>query len=100
MEDGKEEKDQSLLDSLSKKYQLFLDSPNGEINVYLVLSKNDKENKMETNTKPPLQPSMKNSSFQMSRDGENSLFMGGPISNGSRLVSNVLNAGTKQDGQL
>jgi hypothetical protein len=44
METGKEMYDQSLLDSLEKKYQLFLDSPNGEINVYLVLNK-EEENK-------------------------------------------------------
>lgn len=43
MSSGKEVYDQSLLDSLEKKYQLFLDSPNGEINVYLVLSKNEEE---------------------------------------------------------
>src|SRR5688572_7110670 len=47
MKTGKEEYDQSLLDSLEKKYQLFLDSPNGEINVYLVLSKNDEDSKSE-----------------------------------------------------
>jgi hypothetical protein len=41
MMSGKEIYDQSLLDSLEKKYQLFLDSPNGEINVYLVLNKDD-----------------------------------------------------------
>jgi hypothetical protein len=29
------------MSTLTKKYQLFLDSPNGEINVYLVLSNND-----------------------------------------------------------
>ena len=44
MKSGKDEFDQSLLDSLEKKYQLFLDSPNGEINVYLVLNKMDEEN--------------------------------------------------------
>ncbi len=42
---GKEPYDQSLLDSLEKKYQLFLDSPNGEINVYLVLNKEDNHRK-------------------------------------------------------
>lgn len=41
MDSGKEMYDQSLLDSLEKKYQLFLDSPNGEINVYLVLNKEE-----------------------------------------------------------
>jgi hypothetical protein len=41
MRNGKEVYDQSLLDSLEKRYQLFLDSPNGEINVYLVLNKED-----------------------------------------------------------
>ena len=41
MKSGREEYDQSLLDSLSKKYQIFLDSPNGEINVYLVLNKHE-----------------------------------------------------------
>ncbi len=35
--------DKDLLDSLEKKYQLFLESPNGEINVYLVLSPNNNE---------------------------------------------------------
>ena len=40
MKTGREEYDQNLLDSLSKKYQIFLDSPNGEINVYLVLTEN------------------------------------------------------------
>jgi hypothetical protein len=38
---GRESYDQSLLDSLEKRYQLFLESPNGEINVYLVLNKED-----------------------------------------------------------
>ena len=48
MKSGKEIFDQSLLDSLEKKYQLFLESPNGEINVYLVLNKED-EIKSERN---------------------------------------------------
>jgi hypothetical protein len=39
MKSGKDLYDQTLLDSLEKKYQLFLDSPNGEINVFLVLNK-------------------------------------------------------------
>jgi hypothetical protein len=39
MRSGKDPYDQTLLDSLEKKYQLFLDSPNGEINVFLVLNK-------------------------------------------------------------
>ena len=39
MRSGKDAYDQTLLDSLEKKYQLFLDSPNGEINVFLVLNK-------------------------------------------------------------
>jgi hypothetical protein len=63
METGKESYDQSLLDSLGKRHQLFLDSPNGEINVYLVLSKNDEENKSEMMNKSQITP--KNSSFQM-----------------------------------
>ena len=33
--------DQSLLSTLEKKYQMFLDSPNGEINIYLILEKNN-----------------------------------------------------------
>lgn len=33
--------DDGLLQSLSNKYQLFLDSPNGEINVFLVLGNNE-----------------------------------------------------------
>ncbi len=36
-----QEYDEILLNSLSKKYQLFLDSPNGEINVFLVLNNNE-----------------------------------------------------------
>ncbi len=48
MKSGREEFDQSLLDSLSKKYQIFLDSPNGEINVYLVLSKNEENESSST----------------------------------------------------
>ena len=46
MRKGNEKYDKELLDSLQKKYQLFLESPNGEINVYLVLSSNTKR---ETN---------------------------------------------------
>jgi hypothetical protein len=45
MLNGKEVYDQSLLDSLEKRYQLFLDSPDGEINVYLVLNKEDEGRK-------------------------------------------------------
>jgi hypothetical protein len=51
MRTGKEEYDQALLDSLEKKYQLFLDSPNGEINVFLVLSKNEEDSKSEMSAK-------------------------------------------------
>lgn len=50
MKSGQETYDQPLLDSLEKRYQLFLDSPNGEINVYLILSKND-DSKSETSNK-------------------------------------------------
>lgn len=35
---GHEKYDRDLLDSLQKNYQIFLESPNGEINVFLVLS--------------------------------------------------------------
>ena len=42
---GEEKYDKDLLDSLEKKYQLFLESPNGEINVYLVLSSNTNNEK-------------------------------------------------------
>lgn len=45
MLNGKEVYDQSLLDSLEKRYQLFLDSPEGEINVYLVLNKDEDNRK-------------------------------------------------------
>lgn len=51
MKSGKDNYDQSLLDSLEKRYQLFLDSPNGEINVYLVLSKIDDDSKSEISIK-------------------------------------------------
>ena len=50
MKSGREDYDQSLLDSLEKKYQLFLDSPNGEINVFLVLNKTE-EDKSEISSK-------------------------------------------------
>lgn len=33
-----------MVESLSKKHQLFLDSPNGEINVYLILSNEAQKN--------------------------------------------------------
>ncbi len=51
MKSGRDDYDQSLLDSLEKRYHLFLDSPNGEINVYLVLSKNDEDSKSEISIK-------------------------------------------------
>ena len=38
--------DKDLLDSLEKKYQLFLESLNGEINVYLVLSSKYESNNL------------------------------------------------------
>jgi hypothetical protein len=65
MENGKEEYDKSLLDSLEKKYQLFLDSPNGEINVYLVLNKGEEDNKFDSMNKPLNNNINKNSTFQM-----------------------------------
>ena len=43
MQSGRDSYDNTLLDSLEKKYQLFLDSPNGEINVYLVLNKHEED---------------------------------------------------------
>lgn len=43
MSKGIEKYDKDLLDSLEKRYQLFLDSPNGEISVFLVLSSNNNE---------------------------------------------------------
>lgn len=42
-----QEYDEGLLNTLSKKYQLFLDSPNGEINVFLVLNNNEDNAKDE-----------------------------------------------------
>ncbi len=33
-----------MVESLSKKHQLFLDSPNGEINVFLILSSSEQRN--------------------------------------------------------
>jgi len=42
-----QEYDEGLLNSLSKKYQIFLDSPNGEINVFLVLNNNENNTKDE-----------------------------------------------------
>lgn len=44
MQQGKEEYNADLLDSLSKKHQIFLDSQNGEIMCYLVLNKSEEEN--------------------------------------------------------
>ena len=43
MQQGKEEYNSDLLDSLSKKHQIFLDSQHGEIMCYLVLNKNEEE---------------------------------------------------------
>ena len=42
--EGKLDHDENLVESLSKKHQLFLDSPNGEINVYLILSNEAQRN--------------------------------------------------------
>ena len=42
--EGKLDQDENLVESLSKKHQLFLDSPNGEINVYLILSNEAQRN--------------------------------------------------------
>jgi len=44
MKNGREEYNSDLLDSLSKKHQIFLDSPNGEIMCYLVLNNKEEEN--------------------------------------------------------
>ena len=49
MRKGIEKYDKDLLDSLEKKYQLFLESPNGEINVYLVFSSENEEIKYVLN---------------------------------------------------
>ena len=40
MRNGVEKYDKSLLESLEKKYQLFMDSKDGEINVYMILASN------------------------------------------------------------
>ena len=46
MNSGKEEYDQDLIDSLEKKYQMFLESSNNEkIGVYLVVDKDQEDNK-------------------------------------------------------
>ena len=60
MKTHKEIFDQSLLDSLEKKYQLFLDSPNGEINVYLVLSKGEEESSKNDPSRTRGTPSLNN----------------------------------------
>lgn len=38
-----------MVESLSKKHQLFLDSPNGEINVYLILANDAQRNNNNVN---------------------------------------------------
>ncbi len=58
---GKDPYDQTLLDSLEKKYQLFLDSPNGEINVFLVLNKLEEDK--SDNSSRNLSVNNKNSPF-------------------------------------
>ena len=45
MKKGIDKYDKDLLDSLQKFYQLFLESPNGEINLFLVLSSDTKPQK-------------------------------------------------------
>lgn len=84
MKTGKESFDQSLLDSLEKKYQLFLDSPDGEINVYLVLSKND-EDKSDFSNKASIKSSNLVNNF--SRDSnvlkQNKSFRNVPVFNNS-----------------
>jgi hypothetical protein len=73
MKTGKEVYDQSLLDSLEKNYQLFLESPNGEINVYLVLSKFDED---------------KDSDFNMLNNYRNSNSLNNNFNNGNVLKQN------------
>ena len=80
MKNGIDEFDQSLLDSLEKKYQLFLDSPNGEINVFLVLNKMEDE-KSEISSK-----NMNNLNMNMGMN----MGMGMGYSKSSPLSNNIL----------
>jgi hypothetical protein len=52
MANGIEPFNQQILDSLEKKYQLFLEAPEGEINVYLALSKTDELKSKATSNNP------------------------------------------------
>ncbi len=84
MKNGREEFDQRLLDSLEKKHQLFLDSPNGEISVYLVLNKTEASGDEFRNTNS-ISAFNKNSSFQMTSTFNNS---SSPGTNGGILQQN------------
>ncbi len=70
MNAGLEPYDSLLLESLEKKYQLFIETPEGEINVYLALNKNDE-------VKPSNVPNsnMKCASFNNSNISDSTLNM-------------------------
>jgi hypothetical protein len=51
--------DKSVLDSLEKRYQLILDSPNGEINVFLILNKSQESNKFSKSSPKNILPTNK-----------------------------------------
>lgn len=70
MNAGLEPYDNLLLESLEKKYQLFIEAPEGEINVFLALNKNDE-------VKPSSNPNsnMKCTSFNNSNISDSTLNM-------------------------
>jgi hypothetical protein len=84
MKSGRDDYDQSLLDSLEKKYQLFLDSPNGEINVFLVL------NKMEDDKSEISSKNLNHLNMNMNMNMNMGMGMGMGYSKSSPLSNNIL----------
>jgi hypothetical protein len=67
---GLEPFDKLLLESLENKYQIFLEAPEGEINVYLALNKND-----ELKSSSKQNSAQKEASFNYSNFSDNTLNM-------------------------
>lgn len=63
MKSGIEPHNKLLLESLEKKYQIFLEAPEGEISVYLALNKNDE---VKSDAKQPTNNSKAVQSFTSS----------------------------------
>lgn len=70
----KEDIDSLYLESLAKTHQLFLDSEEGEINVYLILSKNNNDNQNITENQYNSLPSSTSKALRANINDNNLLF--------------------------